>query len=371
MSELSAPAAFGIGTATYSAAGDGTKVLDTYFPMVNLGGPDDVAAALASRGDLRGGSGTVSLTPNELADVVIELGASSADEEPNRRCLATLRESRFAENPGLGTRLAVVATFIADLDAPPQDAHDVYLRLHLLSHRLRTPHSVNLDGQFGLLANVAWTSHGPADPELLAEVRSRLRAEGRQLTVHSVDKFPRMVDYVVPSGVRIADASRVRLGAHLAEGTTVMHEGFVNFNAGTLGSAMVEGRISAGVVLGDQTDLGGGASVMGTLSGGGKEVISMGERCLVGGQRRVWDFAGRRLRDRGRALPHRRHQGDHAGWVGAEGPGPVRWLTDCCSAETPPPAWWRWCHAGTRLGRPERRVARQLRGSALRACATP
>ncbi|MEZ5383210.1 MAG: DapH/DapD/GlmU-related protein [Microthrixaceae bacterium] len=282
MSELPAPAAFGIGTATFSAAGDGTKVLDTYFPMVNLGGPADVAAALASRGDLRGGSGTVSLTPNELADVVIELGASSADEEPNRRCLATLRESRFAENPGLGTRLAVVATFIADLDAPPLDAHDVYLRLHLLSHRLRTPHSVNLDGQFGLLANVAWTSHGPADPELLAEVRSRLRAEGRQLTVHSVDKFPRMVDYVVPSGVRIADASRVRLGAHLAEGTTVMHEGFVNFNAGTLGSAMVEGRISAGVVLGDQTDLGGGASVMGTLSGGGKEVISMGERCLVG-----------------------------------------------------------------------------------------
>ena len=129
---------------------------------------------------------------------------------------------------------------------------------------------------------MAWTSHGPADPETLAEVRSRHRTEGRQLTVHSVDKFPRMVDYVVPSGVRIADASRVRLGAYLGDGTTVMHEGFVNFNAGTLGSAMIEGRISAGVVLGDQSDLGGGASVMGTLSGGGHEVISIGERCLVG-----------------------------------------------------------------------------------------
>ena len=278
----SSPAAFGIGTATFSSSGDGTKVLDTFFPVVNLATHTDVAAVLARHGGHSSGPGTVTFTPNRLADVVIELKNTGITDGANRQCLAMLRESRFAENQGLGTRREVVVTFIEDLDAPPVDAHDAYLRLHLLSHRLKTPHSINLDGLFSTLSNVAWTNHGPADPDLLGDVRSRLRVEGRQLTVNSVDKFPRMVDYVVPSGVRIADASRVRLGAYLGEGTTVMHEGFVNFNAGTLGSAMIEGRISAGVVLGDQTDLGGGASVMGTLSGGGQEVISIGERCLVG-----------------------------------------------------------------------------------------
>jgi 2,3,4,5-tetrahydropyridine-2,6-dicarboxylate N-succinyltransferase len=168
-----------------------------------------------------------------------------------------------------------------DLSAPPQDAPDAYLRLHLLSHRLVLPRGLNLDGVFGVLANVVWTSAGPCVTDSFEETRLRLRAEG-PLEVFGVDKFPRMTDYVVPAGVRIADADRVRLGAHLAEGTTVMHEGFVNYNAGTLGASMVEGRISAGVVVGDGSDVGGGASIMGTLSGGGTQVISIGERCLVG-----------------------------------------------------------------------------------------
>jgi len=169
-----------------------------------------------------------------------------------------------------------------DLTAPPRDAKDVYLRLHLLSHRLVKPHGLSLEGIFGLLTNVVWTSAGPCSVDNFEKVRGALRAHYGHLTVFSVDKFPRMVDYVIPSGVRIADADRVRLGAHLASGTTVMHEGFVNFNAGTLGSSMVEGRISAGVVIGDGSDIGGGASIMGTLSGGGKEVISIGEKCLLG-----------------------------------------------------------------------------------------
>jgi len=179
-----------------------------------------------------------------------------------------------------GTTTEVVHTVI-DLTADPANAQDVYLRLHLLSHRLVRPHGVNLTGIFGLLANVVWTNHGPCAVEGFEQTRMRLRARGA-VTVFGVDKFPRMVDYVVPSGVRIADADRVRLGAHLAPGTTVMHEGFVNFNAGTLGASMVEGRISAGVVVGDGSDVGGGASIMGTLSGGGKEVISVGQRCLIG-----------------------------------------------------------------------------------------
>ena len=179
-------------------------------------------------------------------------------------------------------RTQVINTVIADLSAAPTDSADAYLRLHLLSHRLVQPRSINLDGIFGLLQNVAWTSIGPVAINKLAQVQLAARAQGHTINVYGVDKFPRMVDYVVPSGVRIADADRVRLGAHLAEGTTVMHEGFVNFNAGTLGASMVEGRISAGVVVGNGSDIGGGASIMGTLSGGGKEVISVGEGCLIG-----------------------------------------------------------------------------------------
>ena len=169
-----------------------------------------------------------------------------------------------------------------DLTVPPKDAKDAYLRLHLLSHRLVKPHGQSLEGIFGLLANVVWTSVGPCAVDGFEVTRAKLKAKHGHVSVFGVDKFPRMVDYVIPSGVRIADADRVRLGAYLSSGTTVMHEGFINFNAGTLGTSMVEGRISSGVVVGDGTDVGGGASIMGTLSGGGKEVISIGEKCLLG-----------------------------------------------------------------------------------------
>ncbi|HEX8104456.1 MAG TPA: 2,3,4,5-tetrahydropyridine-2,6-dicarboxylate N-succinyltransferase [Solirubrobacteraceae bacterium] len=185
-------------------------------------------------------------------------------------------------DPLRNVRTAAVTVVLDDLASPPADTADAYLRLHLLSHRLVQPHGLSLDGIFAVLPNVAWTNYGPVDPAELPAARRRFRAEGLHLAVTSVDKFPRMADYVVPGGVRIADADRVRLGAHLAEGTTVMHEGFVNYNAGTLGASMVEGRISQGVVVGDGSDVGGGASIMGTLSGGGTEVISVGARCLLG-----------------------------------------------------------------------------------------
>lgn len=186
-------------------------------------------------------------------------------------------------DPARAVRTAVVRT-VVDLDAAPAGAADAYLRLHLLSHRLAEPNTINLEGVFGVLPNVVWTSAGPCAVDGFEQTRLRIRAahRGVPLTVYGIDKFPRMVDYVVPPGVRIADADRVRLGAHLAPGTTVMHEGFVNFNAGTLGRSMVEGRISQGVVVGDGSDIGGGASIMGTLSGGGKERIRIGERSLLG-----------------------------------------------------------------------------------------
>ncbi|GAA1825240.1 2,3,4,5-tetrahydropyridine-2,6-dicarboxylate N-succinyltransferase [Planosporangium flavigriseum] len=238
--------AWGLGLATITAEG---QVLDTWYPAGKLGfGTPDV--------DAKAG---VPLPVAELFD------SSIAETGPI---------------PGL--RTAAVLTMIGSLADPPKDTYDAYLRLHLLSHRLIRPHQANLDGIFGLLANVAWTSAGPCPADRVDELRWALRGRGERLAVYGIDKFPRMIDYVTPSGVRIADADRVRLGAHLASGTTVMHEGFVNFNAGTLGSSMVEGRISAGVVVGDGTDIGGGASIMGTLSGGGKEVISLGERCLIG-----------------------------------------------------------------------------------------
>lgn len=227
--------AWGWGLASVHVSG---RVLDTYFPAPELG-PDSTDEA-----------------PPELVQ------AGSEDD---------LREVR--------TRPVLVEI---DLDAAPASTPDAYLRLHLLSHRLAAPRSINLDGIFAVLPNVVWTSAGPCDPEDFEPVRTRLRASRGQLTVFGVDKFPRMVDYVVPAGVRIADADRVRLGAHLASGTTVMHEGFVNYNAGTLGASMVEGRISAGVVVGADSDVGGGASIMGTLSGGGTQVVSIGERCLLG-----------------------------------------------------------------------------------------
>jgi 2,3,4,5-tetrahydropyridine-2-carboxylate N-succinyltransferase len=202
------------------------------------------------------------------------LSSLSASAPAELTALAGTDEAR-------GVSREVVSVEI-DISQPPANAADAYLRLHLLSHRLVKPHGLALDGIFGILSNVVWTSVGPCAVEGFEITRARLKAAHGHISVYGVDKFPRMVDYVVPSGVRIADADRVRLGAHLASGTTVMHEGFVNFNAGTLGTSMVEGRISAGVIVGDGTDVGGGASIMGTLSGGGKEVISIGEKCLLG-----------------------------------------------------------------------------------------
>ncbi|MBE7189725.1 2,3,4,5-tetrahydropyridine-2,6-dicarboxylate N-succinyltransferase [Jatrophihabitans endophyticus] len=234
--------AWGYGLSTSVANGPSAgKVLDTWYPEPQLGAQPAAAAA-----------------PHDLAS------------------LTGMQEAAADRN----VRLDVSVTQI-DLDAAPADVPDVYLRLHLLSHRLAPPRGVNLDGIFALLSNVVWTSLGPCEVEDFERVRLALRRKG-PVQVFGVDKFPRMTDYVVPTGVRIADADRVRLGAHLAPGTTVMHEGFVNYNAGTLGASMVEGRISAGVVVGDGSDVGGGASIMGTLSGGGKEQISVGERCLIG-----------------------------------------------------------------------------------------
>jgi 2,3,4,5-tetrahydropyridine-2-carboxylate N-succinyltransferase len=238
-------------------AADGT-VLDTWFPAPELDGDGP------SGGQERSDPGVVSGTSRlSVAEVSADLAA-----------LVGRDEDRDVD-------VVVVRTTIASLADKPADAYDAYLRLHLLSHRLIAPHGANMDGIFGLLANVVWTSHGPCAVDGFELTRAKLRKRGA-VAVYGVDKFPRMVDYVLPKGVRIADADRVRLGAHLAEGTTVMHEGFVNFNAGTLGTSMVEGRISAGVVVDDGSDIGGGASIMGTLSGGGKEVISVGKRCLLG-----------------------------------------------------------------------------------------
>jgi 2,3,4,5-tetrahydropyridine-2,6-dicarboxylate N-succinyltransferase len=268
--------AHGLGISTRSTRGDGTKVLDTWFPHARL----DIPGARALADALGHVDGTET---HELAATHVRaLEKAGADED----LIATVRALvDAAEQPAAAptrTTRAAVATFVADLDAPPVDAHDAYLRLHLLSQRAVTPHGVSLEGAFGTLNNVVWTDLGPCDPDGFEELRLELLAAGHRVRVTSVDKFPRMTDYVVPSGVRIADADRVRLGAHLAEGTTVMHEGFVNFNAGTLGSSMVEGRISAGVVVGDGSDLGGSASIMGTLSGGGKEIIRVGARTLLG-----------------------------------------------------------------------------------------
>ena len=237
MTDTTSRSAWGHGLATITP--DGT-VLDVWFPAPALGAaPTDT-------------------------DVPADLAALEGADEPR------------------DVRREVRLVTIDDLDAAPSSTEDVWLRLHLLSSRLAVPHSISMDGVFGLLTNVVWTSAGPCAVEGFELTRARLRATGQHVTVHGVDKFPRMVDYVLPAGVRIADADRVRLGAHLASGTTVMHEGFVNFNAGTLGSSMGEGRISAGVLVGGGADVGGGASIMGTLSGGGKEVISIGERCLLG-----------------------------------------------------------------------------------------
>lgn len=225
------------------------------------------------------GVATIAANADVLDTWYLSLGLLDAHSELPTP--APERSEFLAPDPVRGVTKKLV-DLVIDTDAAPGDATDAYLRLHLLSHRIVKPHGINLDGIFGLLTNVAWTSAGPCSLENFSTTAARIRKTYGNLTVFGVDKFPRMVDYVIPDGVRIADADRVRLGAHLASGTTVMHEGFVNFNAGTLGKSMVEGRISAGVVVGDGSDIGGGASIMGTLSGGGKEVISIGERSLLG-----------------------------------------------------------------------------------------
>ena len=231
--------AWGWGLATLDA--DDT-VLDVWFPAPALGDPADA----------------------DQQDPPGELAALAGDDE--------LR----------GVTRDVRRVVVTDLQQPIGGTEDAWLRLHLLSTRLVRPRAISMDGVFGALSNVVWTSAGPCAVTGFESTRARLRAAGHHVTVFGIDKFPRLVDYVSPAGVRIADGDRVRLGAHLAEGTTVMHEGFVNYNAGTLGASMVEGRVSAGVVVGDGSDVGGGASIMGTLSGGGKEVVSVGERCLIG-----------------------------------------------------------------------------------------
>ena len=280
------PVAFGIGLATVADA-DGS-VLDTWYGAVNLATNLGSAAILADVVGHDGSAGTVRLTAGDLAEMLARCEPMLADagDHPNlaavRSFASALEGSDMIRSGLLPTHKVPVVTFIADLDEAPVDIHDAYLRLQLISHRDVAPHGCNLDGVFGLLANVVWTSAGPCDIDSFPAAQREVLGGGGSLVVNGVDKFPRMCDYVVPAGVRIADASRVRLGAHLAEGTTVMHEGFVNFNAGTLGASMVEGRISAGVVVGADSDVGGGASIMGTLSGGGKEIISVGEQCLIG-----------------------------------------------------------------------------------------
>ena len=241
--------------------------------------PAAPAGSLAEAARRAWGLGVVTEADGQVLDAWFPRPALGDDYDDQQPFPADL-QSLAGRDEARGVLIHPIGLTI-DLDAPPASTTDAYLRLHLLSHRLVAPNTINLEGIFGVLPNVVWTSVGPCPVEGFETIRARLRARG-PVQVFGVDKFPRMTDYVVPSGVRIADADRVRLGAHLAPGTTVMHEGFVNFNAGTLGASMVEGRISAGVVVGAGSDLGGGASVMGTLSGGGTQVIRVGERCLVG-----------------------------------------------------------------------------------------
>jgi 2,3,4,5-tetrahydropyridine-2-carboxylate N-succinyltransferase len=298
------PAAFGLGLATYplddlaapQLVSTGRAPLDTWFPAPNYDENFGTAAILANLVGHRHGSKSYRLDQGMLEQALLAFTPFEGDGKlhPNIVALAQLAETlrrlerdaaRYASGETSLDRVlprAVVVTFIEDLKEKPVDAHDAYLRLHLLSTRKVRPHQQNLDGIFGLLANVVWTNVGPFAPASFERVRGLLRSQGVEVRVDAIDKFPRMTDYVVPNGVRIANADRVRLGAYLGEGTTVMHEGFVNFNAGTLGKSMVEGRISAGVTVDDGSDIGGGASIMGTLSGGGGMVNHIGKGCLLG-----------------------------------------------------------------------------------------
>ena len=272
------PQAFGVGVARLDEDG---SFLDTFFPFPNYNANFGTAAVLADAVGHLAGTATYVLSSDQHETIMSCFKPFEADGQAHGNIDAlTELECIWLRNGCV--EMVVVFVDQPEFDTGPCSTSDAYLRLHLLSHRLVQPNGINLTGLFGQLPNVVWTNEGPIALSEVAARRMKAVCSGTPLHVNSVDKFPRMVDYVVPSGVRIADASRVRLGAHLAEGTTVMHEGFCNFNAGTLGASMIEGRISAGVVVGDQSDLGGGCSTMGTLSGGGKEKISIGRGTLIG-----------------------------------------------------------------------------------------
>ena len=273
------PAAYAIGVATIGPSG---AVLDVTYPHVNVGGAMYTAAATANTVGYTSGTQTFRMSSDDLKAILSTVEPALAVDIPHPNAASWNALLEIADTPAHGGTRQLVAAFIGDLTDAPVDAIDAYLRLHMLSHRAVAPHGVNVNGIFGALTNCVWTNLGPFEVDNFEITRAKLTAQGHRVEVRLVDKFPAMLDYVVPAGVRIADGNRVRLGAHLAAGTTVMHEGFCNFNAGTLGASMVEGRISAGVVVDDGTDVGGGASIMGTLSGGGAEVISLGKNCLLG-----------------------------------------------------------------------------------------
>tara|TARA_B100000686_G_scaffold353606_1_gene459897 strand:+ start:813 stop:1982 length:1170 start_codon:yes stop_codon:yes gene_type:complete len=283
INNYSQPFAFGVGIATESTNG---QIMDVFYPSPQRQSQPFTCALLANAVGWDTESATYRIELDVLRQISTTLEEIERNEEFGESAAASLSAVAEAveKSEVTGGNKIAVAAIIANPEHPPIDAIDTYLRLHLLSTRLVPPHGIDLSGVFGKLTNCVWTNLGPFAVENFSSQRIQLLAEGKEVHVHGLDKFPRMTDYVVPSGVRIADANRVRLGAHLAEGTTVMHEGFCNFNAGTLGSSMIEGRISAGVVIGDGSDVGGGASIMGTLSGGGSEVISVGSDCLIGAE---------------------------------------------------------------------------------------
>ena len=283
LNNYKAPFSFGIGLATKGSSG---AILDVLYPAPQLGSDPYSCAILAHATKWDGTTTTYELDKGTLQGIEKSLTTSLTNVDYKEETMTSVKlisDAIINTNSVNGERIAVVS-FISDSSDDPIDAIDSYLRLHLLSSRLVQPNTISLDGIFGKLTNCAWTNLGPFEITDFDAKRLSLIADGKEVFVHGVDKFPRMTDYVIPSGVRIADANRVRLGAHLSDGTTIMHEGFCNFNAGTLGASMVEGRISAGVVVGDGSDIGGGASIMGTLSGGGTEVISIGQNCLLGAE---------------------------------------------------------------------------------------
>ena len=258
--------AFGIGIGTQNNQGEW---LEVFYQQPVMTPDNDLIEVARSVLAYRSGNQAIAATPEQLRSLADGL-----------RQTGQMDQSALAGKAAESRRPVVVT--ILETDDTASTTPEVYLKLHLISSRQARPHQLKLDGIFGLLPNLAWTSEGAIDLNELSGRQLKARLEGRTLEVKSVDKFPQLTDYVVPKGVRIADTARVRLGAYVGEGTTVMHEGFINFNAGTEGKSMIEGRISAGVMIGEGSDLGGGCSTMGTLSGGGNIIIAVGENCLIG-----------------------------------------------------------------------------------------